>query len=127
MTSDRRPKVVTEGGDLTCLHGGKRTLTGLTSPAGTPTVKLTVGRSPVIPVKVVPGDATYDHCAIPPDAGDHKTHPCISTAVTTAGAARLTVGGHPVLLDNDTVTTSNDLSATFSATVHPAQSTLTAS
>lgn len=112
-----RPNVVVETGDLTCAHTGTRTLS-----AGP--VKLTVGASPVIPLAVVPGAASYSGCQFKDSGGN--SHPCLSTAVSSTGAAKLTVGGQPALLDSDTVTTTNDLATTFSATVHPGQSKLTA-
>ena len=103
-----RPKVVVEDGDLTCTHTGKRSLTA-------PGVKLTVGTSPVIPLTSVAGAAPYRM-----QLGHQRfAHPCITTVVTSTGAAKLTVGGKPVLLDSDTVKSVNDVPTTFPATVHP--------
>ena len=107
-----RPKVVVKAGNLTCKHSGKRSLTA-------PGVKLTVGTSPVIPLASVPGAAPYQSCTF--------AHPCISTVVTSLGSTKLTVGGKPVLLDSDTVSSVNDVPSTFPATVKPGQSKLTAS
>jgi hypothetical protein len=113
-----RPAVVVEDGDPTCAHDGTRSLS-----AGP--VKLTVAASPVIPLAVVAGAAQYSGCKFKDPNGN--SHPCLSTAVTSTGAAKLTVGGKPVLLDSDTVTTANDLATIFTATIHPGQSKLTAS
>jgi hypothetical protein len=105
-----RPAVVVEAGDLTCKEQGKRLLAGLTAS----TVKLTVSTSPVIPMQSVIGAAPYLGCTLP--------QPCATTVVTSSGAAKLTVGGLPVLLDSDKVS-----SESGTVTVHPAQSKLTAS
>ena len=113
-----RPAVVVEKGDLTCAHKGTRSLT-----AGP--VKLSVGASLVIPLAVVKGSGNYSDCQFKDT--NNVSHPCITTAVSSPGAAKLTVGGKPVLLDSDTVTTANDVGTIFSATIHPGQSKLTAS
>ena len=113
-----RPAVVIEDGEVTCAHEGTRSLT-----AGP--VKLTVGASPVIPLAVVAGAGQYSGCKFKDPNGN--SHPCLSTAVTSTGAAKLTIGRQPVLLDNDKVTTANDLATIFSATFDPGQSRLTAS
>ena len=113
-----RPAVVVEDGDLTCAHDGTRSLS-----AGS--VKLTVGASPVIPLAVVAGAGQYSGCKFKDPNGN--SHPCLSTAVTSTGAAKLTVGGKPVLLDSDKLTTANDLATIFPATIDPGQSKLTAS
>ena len=113
-----RPAVVIEDGDLTCAHDGTRSLS-----AGS--VKLTVGASPVIPLAVVAGAGQYSGCKFKDPNGN--SHPCLSTAVTSTGATKLTVGGRPVLLDSDKVTTANDLATIFPATIDPGQSTLSAS
>ena len=113
-----RPAVVVEDGDLTCAHDGTRSLS-----AGS--VKLTVGASPVIPLAVVAGTGQYSGCKFKDPNGN--SHPCLSTAVTSTGAAKLTVGRKPVLLDSDKLTTANDLATIFPATIDPGQSKLTAS
>jgi hypothetical protein len=116
-------KVVVDEGTLSCpaAHGGQRKLSGVT---GTPPAKLRVGTSRVVPLESAGGDGGYAKCAFADNSGPH---PCKQTAIASTGAAKLTVGGRPVLLDTDTVTSSNDQQLTFPVTVDPAQSKLTAS
>jgi hypothetical protein len=116
-----RPFVAVEEGDLSCPHNGTRKLSGLAEP----TAKLTVDTSPVVPVSVAPGLSEYKDCTLSDSQG--KAHPCQTTTVTSAGAARLTVDDRQVLLDSDSLTATNDLLVPSSVSVHPAQSKLTAS
>jgi hypothetical protein len=106
-----------EKGDLACPHKGKRSLSGFS--------KFTVATSPVIQLASVPGVEAYDGCTTKDSNG--VAHPCLTTAATSPGAAKLTAGGKPVLLDSDKVTATNDLQAPFDITVEPGQSKLTAS
>lgn len=109
--------VAVSNGDLACPHQGTRSLSGF--------AKFTVGGSAVVRLSAVPGVAAYDGCTTKDSNG--VAHPCLTTAVSSPGATRLTAGGQPVLLDSDTVTATNDLAVLSSVTVEPAQSKLTAS
>lgn len=116
--------VTTTQGDLACAHSGKRTLAGLSEKAP---VKLTVGKAHAVIVEDAATTGTYLLCTQVDGGGN--PHPCNTTTVGSGGAAKLTAGGRPLLLDSDSVTSANDLQVTGTVTVHTGQSTtrLTAS
>jgi len=84
---------VTIAGTFTCAHQGIRT------PA-TGEAKLTVGTQAVLLFADAAAPATYVGCTFPPGA---PPTPCKTTSPAAApnpgSAGKLTVDGHPVLLD----------------------------
>jgi hypothetical protein len=119
MTAPTPPQVAVVDGHLNCAHQGSRALTGLGSP-GT----LTVGTRAVVRIAAVPAAGTYDGCIVKDTNGNPQL--CNSTTIT--GAARLTVGGDPVLLTDATVSVVNPLPPSSApGTVDAGQTRLTAS
>ena len=122
MTAPNPPHPVVEAGSLTCKDSGVRSLSGVAGDG----IKLTVGDSKVVTVTAAGSSGTYTGCLAQDSNG--VVQPCASTAVSTTGSAKLTVGGQAILLSGDTVMTVNEKAPTGSgkATVDAGQSKLTA-
>jgi hypothetical protein len=89
---------VTTGGSVTCANDGKAELKS--------TARLTVSGKPVLPYAALGSLGTYVGCTF---TSNTAQGPCTKTAPDPAGsgkAARLTVGGQPVLLDDAKAQTS---------------------
>ncbi|MEJ3748621.1 hypothetical protein WEI85_35740 [Actinomycetes bacterium KLBMP 9797] len=110
--------VLTDAATIQCVHAGAPG-TG-TAALGASQERLTVRGSPVL-VGDDLTNVTITGCTL---TGPPGTKPCAHTASTlTGGAARLTAGGAPVLLDTASGATDSTPPGTWTV-VAPGQSTL---